>query len=238
MRWMRAPTSAEFRQLQPMAASIKLLTLAPELPGAFHAIQWCRRQGIAVSLGHTDADARTASLAFQAGAGLVTHVFNGMRPFHHREPGLLGAALLDRRVMAMVILDGAHVGQAAFELLLRCKGPKSIVLVSDSIRYQDPRPKVTERGGVFRTARGVLAGSGLTMIEAVRNAVKFAKISLLDAVQMASLNPARALGLDPVLGSLDIGKLADLVVFDRDFRITMTIVNGQLVYQRTALERS
>ena len=231
-RWLRPPTSRELRQLVRYASGrLKLMTIAPELPRGIEAIRWCARHGIMVSLGHSDASADVTQRAISAGATAVTHVFNGMRPLHHRDPGLLGEALTDDRLVAMVILDGAHVDPTAFQLLVRCKGPNGVALVTDSVRHQR-HPKAARARGAYYLKRGILAGSALTMIEAVRNATVFGKIPLPDAVRMASLNPARVIHEAHRLGSLEVGKRADLVVFDARFRVSMTLVGGTIVYQR------
>ena len=230
-RWLRPPTMPELRQLVRHAGGrLKLVTLAPELPKSIEAIRWLRRHGVAVSLGHTDASPEAMRWAAKAGATLVTHVFNGMRPFHHRDPGALGEALLNDQLAAMVILDRVHIDPAAFGILWRCKGAERLILVTDSIEWQ-PAKGVATTGGAYYTGQGVLAGSRLTMIEAVRHAVEFGKISVAEAVRMTSLNPARAIGMDRQLGSIDPGKRADLVIFDQRFRIHMTFVNGRVVHQ-------
>lgn len=242
-RWLRPPTSRELKQLLRVGKGrIKLITIAPELPRATASMRWCARHRITVSMGHSDANAYVAQRAVAAGARAVTHVFNGMRPLHHRDPGLLGEALTDDRLMAMIILDGIHVDPKAFQLLLRCKGPAGVVLVTDSIQYQRRPAHVLAAHRAYRlsaprssrqagTAGGILAGSKLSMIEAVRNAVIFGKIALSDAVRMASANPARLIGQSD-RGTLEIGKRADLVVFDPVFRVSMTIVGGRVVYKR------
>ncbi len=227
-RWMRPPTAGELTALERIGG-VQLLTIAPELDGAMAAIRWCRRHRIVVSLGHSVADAPTALRAVEAGARAVTHVFNGMSPFHHRRPSLLDVALTEPRLTTMVILDGVHVSPYAFRLLLRVKGPERIALVTDSIRHQGW--DVVERGGAYHTRGGVLAGSRLTMIEAVRNAVRFGA-SLPEAVRMATEVPAKLLG-DRSRGALEVGRRADLVCFDRHFRIDLTMIGGHVVYQRT-----
>lgn len=232
-RWLRPPTSRELRQLHLYGQRhLKLMTLAPEIPRGLQAIRWCERHGIVVALGHSDANGSTAQRAVAAGARLVTHVFNGMRPLHHRDPGLLGEVLTDDRLTATVILDGIHVDPVAFQMLLRCKGPQGIVLVTDSIRYHHRAWGARLAGGAYRLASGTIAGSRLTLIGAVRNAMAFGKLSLVDAIRMASLNPARAIGEDTRLGSIEVGKHADLVVFDDHFRVSMTLINGRPVYSR------
>lgn len=229
-RGMRRPTVRELTQLHGAAGGrLKLLTLAPELPRALEAVRWCRASGIVVSLGHSDADAARALTAVDEGATAVTHVFNGMRPFHHRQPVLLDVALTDPRLTTMVILDGIHVSPQAARLLLRAKGPDRIALVTDSIRHQGW--DVVKRHGAYYTRGGVLAGSDLTMLQAVRNAVMLGGASLVEAVRMASEVPARLLG-ERLRGMLAVGRRADIVVFDRAFRVAMTIVDGHIVYQR------
>ena len=227
-RWMRRPTAKELQGIDHSGV-VRLMTIAPELPGALEAIRWCRRRGIVASLGHSIANASTAAAAIEDGAGAVTHVFNGMPPFHHRRPSLLDVALTDDRLTTMVILNGMHVSPSAFRLLLKAKGPERIALVTDSIRYQGW--DVVRRGGAYYTKSGTLAGSCLTMIEAVRNAVRLGGVSIVDAVRMASEIPARLLG-DRTRGVLAVGKRADLVAFDRAFRVRLTIVGGRVVSQR------
>ena len=226
-RWMRPAATQELRGLVRIAGNhLKLMTLAPELSGAREMIRWCRRQGIVASLGHSDADATTAQRAVEAGAKAVTHVFNGMRPFHHRQPSLVDVALTEPRLTTMVIADGIHVSPSAFRLLVRSKGADKIALVTDSIRYQGW--DVIKRGGAYFTRRGILAGSCLTMIDAVRHATRFSDVSFVEAVRMASSVPARLLRLEREIGSLEVGKRADLVALDRRFHVLVTLVGGRI----------
>lgn len=226
-RGMRRPTATELRAMA-RTGCVKLMTIAPELPGAAEAIRWCRAHGIAASLGHSDADAATAVRAIEAGASAVTHVFNGMRPLHHRVPSLLDVALTDPRLTTMVILDGVHISPSAFRLLVRAKGPDRVALVTDSIRHQGW--DVVSRRGAYYTRRGTLAGSRLTMIKAVQHAVEYGDVPLADAVRMAAQVPATLLGLQQEYGALAVGKRADLVAFDRQFRVRMTMVSGTVVH--------
>ncbi len=228
---MRRPTIAELAQLARAARSrVRLVTMAPELPGAVDAIRWCRRHGVTVSLGHSDADAAAATKAVDAGASTVTHVFNGMRPFHHRAPTLEDVALTDDRLTTMAILDGVHISPRAFRLLVRAKGAGRIALVTDSIRRQGW--DVRKRRGAYYLSSGVLAGSSLTMMQAVKNAATFGGVSLAEAVRMASEVPARVLGVHRARGRIAMGCRADLVVFDRAYQVQLTVVGGQIVYQR------
>ena len=229
-RWMRAPSVRELERLwRASGERVRLITLAPEWSGARAAIRWCRRHRVVVSLGHSDADATTATRAVEAGAHAVTHVFNGMRPFHHRQPSLLDVALTDPRLTAMAILDSVHLGPSAFRLLVKAKGVERVALVTDSIRRAGW--DVVKQHGAWYRRDGTLAGSSLTMITAVRNAVELGGVSLIDAVRMASEVPARLLG-DRLRGAIAVGRRADLVVFDRRFRIRLTLIGGRLVYQR------
>ncbi|MBI4341595.1 MAG: N-acetylglucosamine-6-phosphate deacetylase [Candidatus Omnitrophica bacterium] len=229
---MRAPTVRELQcVMRAGRGRVRLVTMAPELRGAASAIRWCRRHRIAVSLGHSLADAATAARAVEAGASVVTHVFNGMPTLHHRTPSLLDVALTDDRLTAMVIADGVHVSPHALRLLVRAKSPERVALVTDSIRHQGW--DIISRGGAYYTSEGVLAGSRLTMIEAVRNTVRLGAAALTDAVRMAGEVPARALRLRD-RGQLAVGRRADLTVFNSNFQVLMTIVNGQTVFNRGA----
>lgn len=227
---------ASVRELARLARAVRgrlrLITLASERPGGLEAIRWCRRHGVTVSLGHSDATFAEAARAAAAGATAVTHIFNGMRPLHHRAPALVDAALTDPRLSAMVIADGVHVKAPALRLLFRAKRSDRVALVTDSVRGQQGSWRLRRRRGAFYAADGTLAGSDLTMIGAVRNAVRLGGASLEDAVRMASETPARLIGVSRARGTLAVGKRADLVVFDADYRVRFTIVGGRIVYQR------
>ena len=229
-RWMRSPSTRELERLWIASGKrLKLITLAPELNGAAEAIRWCKRHRVVASLGHSDANAEVAARAVDVGATAITHAFNGMRPFHHRQPSLIDLALLDPRLTAMAIVDGVHISPSAFRLLVSAKGVEGVALVTDSVRRAGW--DVVERNGALYRPDGTLAGSRLTMIDAVRNAVTLGGVSLCDAVRMATAVPARLLG-DRWRGLLAIGRRADLVVFDERFRVLRTFVNGRVVYQR------
>jgi len=210
---------------------VKVVALAPELPGAIEAISYLRNRGITVSAGHTDATFDTAKKAFDYGVTQVTHVFNGMRGFSHREPGIPGAALIDERVYCEMICDGIHLHPGAMKLVVKAKGKDRIILISDSMmaaglsdgKYTLGGQKVIVKGEEARLTDGTLAGSTLTLNKAIYNMVHMVGVSLPDAVRMATLNPARAIGLDREKGSIEIGKDADLVIFDDKLNIVNVI---------------
>ncbi len=232
-RWMRPASVRELDDLDRATnGGIRLVTLAPELPGALAAVRWLVRRGRTASLGHSVATARQALAAVKAGARAVTHVFNAMPAFHHRKPGLLDVALTHPDVTTLVIPDGVHVSPSAFKLLVRVKGPERVALVTDSIRFQPWDKKLA--GGAYHLRDGTLAGSALTMMRAVRNAVRFAGVSIADAVAMATRVPAALIGLSDSYGSLRVGARADLTVFDDHFRVLLTMVGGRIVYQHQA----
>ena len=232
-RAMRRSSVKELARLaRASRGRLRLVTLAPEQAGGLAAVRWCRRHRIAASLGHSDADYADAEQAAAAGAEAVTHIFNGMRPLHHRAPSLVDAALTDARLVAMVIADGVHVKAPALRLLFRAKGPDRVALVTDSVRGQQDSWRLRRRGGAFYAADGTLAGSALTMMGAVRNAVRLGGAALSDAVRMAAETPARLLGAGRERGRLTVGQRADLVVFDKQFQVRFTMVGGQVVYQR------
>jgi N-acetylglucosamine-6-phosphate deacetylase len=192
---------------------VKVVTLAPEQPLAADAIRLLVAQGVLVSLGHSTATHEQALAGADAGARLVTHLFNGMGPLHHREPGLLGAALSDDRLTPSLIADGVHVHPAALRAAARAKGPGGWILVTDAVAWRDGRiaeGRVELVGGAPRLPDGTIAGSALTMDAAVKRMVEEAGIDLFDVITAATATPARLLGLVD-RGVLAPGARADLV---------------------------
>ena len=223
---------ASWELVEPFAGLIRILTLAPETLEDTDFISRCHQAGIIVSLGHSDATFEEAAQAVAAGASHITHLFNAMSPLHHRKPGLVGAALT-LPVTCELIADGIHIHPAALELAVRAKGLDRVVLITDSMRACLLGEGKSELGGqtVYvkdgraALADGTLAGSILTMEKAVRNIWKWGHLTLPQAVQLATANPARELGLTD-RGTLEPGKQADITVFDEDFRILRTYVKG------------
>lgn len=228
------PTIAVFERLwQAARGHVRMLTIAPEIPGAMEVIAEAAKRNVCVSIGHSDAEMPTAQAAVMAGARHATHTFNAMRPLDHREPGILGEVLGNDDMTADIIVDGIHVDPAVVKLFLRTKGRERAVLITDAIsatgmpdgRYQLGPIEVDVKDGKC-TSNGSLAGSVLTMDRAVRNVTKFSNWGLRDAVQAATLNPARAVGLTSH-GVLVPGANADFTVLSSSGEVLKTIVNGQ-----------
>jgi len=219
---------------------IRTVTLAPEVPGAESLVQSLVSKGIKVSAGHSNASFDQVQQAFGWGVNRVTHLFNAMSQVHHRYPGLAVAALLNPNVYVELIADGVHVHPAMVQLACKVKGPERVCLITDSIRaaglgdgtYTLGRLDVTVKGNQARLQSGALAGSVLTMDQAVRNVMSFAQVPLTGAVMMASYTPAEAVGLEDRVGSLDVGKDADIVVLNADLEVQMTLVRGVETFRR------
>jgi N-acetylglucosamine-6-phosphate deacetylase len=248
-RYMIAPDLAVFARLHAAARGhLRIITLAPELPGAFAVIEAATRAGVTVAVGHTDATADVTLAAIDAGATHATHLFNGMRPPHHREPGAVGALLDRAEVSCEVIADGVHLDDIVVRLTARAAGPGRLVLVSDAMaaagmpdgRYQLGSMRVTVAGGVARlledsgepgpagpvTVPGAIAGSTATLASVVRHAIA-AGLPVPDVAAAASTTPARVLGLAGRTGALRPGLAADLVLCDDDFRPRAVMRHGQ-----------
>jgi N-acetylglucosamine-6-phosphate deacetylase len=237
---MRRPSVAELRQMvEASSGSIRKMSIAPELDGALDVIREMVNHHILPCAAHSTASFEQAMQAVGAGLCCAAHVFNGMPPLHHRSPGLLGAILTCDQVHAELIADGQHVSPAAMQVLLRCKGVERVHLVTDNTpwaglpdgTYPDGERTIVKEAGRAYVAGGTLIGSVAPMNICVRNMVNLVGCSLAEAVQMASLNPARVIGADERKGSLAPGKDADLVIIDEDVNVYMTLVRGQVVYR-------
>jgi N-acetylglucosamine-6-phosphate deacetylase len=235
--WLQLP-SAELLQkfLQAANGNARILTIAPELLGAMPCIDAARSLGMVVSIGHTDATYEQARAAVAHGAHHATHVYNAMRPFSHRDPGVIGAVLTTPEVTAELIADGIHVDEIAMRVLLQAKGAQGVVLISDGTsatgmpdgKYVLGGLEVTVSGGVCRNAEGRLAGSTLTLDRALRNVVKLG-VSLADAVRMLTLNPATLLGIEFKKGALRTGADADVVLLNEASEIERVWSRGTIV---------
>lgn len=238
-RFIVDPDVDKLRHYQETSGNlIKMVTVAPERPGGIDLIKYCVNNGIIVSLGHTNATYQETYAAILAGATNVTHCFNAMGAFHHREVGLIGALLLHDELTAELIADGIHVSKEAIKLLYKIKGKEKIILVTDAMEakglpegeYELGGQKVYVKHKTARLLNGTLAGSVLKMDEAIKNMVRYVDADLEDIVQMASVNPAKRLGVYDRKGSIEFGKDADLVVLNENLDIIMTIVKGSICY--------
>src|ERR1700737_4473940 len=234
VEWLAAPSPALLlRFLDQARGTGQILTLAPELPGALELIAIAREAGLVVSLGHTDANHEQAQAAIAAGARHAAHVFNAMRPFSHRDTGVLGAVFTSPEVSAELIADGVHVDAAAIRVLLGLKAPDRVILVSDGIsatgmpdgKYLLGSFEVSVSGGVCRNSEGKLAGSTLTLDRALRNIVALG-VPLATALQMVTANPAKQIGLGSRKGVLAAGADADLVFLDTNLQIRGVMTRG------------
>ena len=233
-KWIVPPSQGLLAQLLAEArGTARILTLAPELPGALDLVRDGRKAGLVVSLGHTDASYEQAQAAIAAGATHAAHVFNAMRPFSHRGTGVIGAVLTSPKVSAELIADGVHVDEPAMKMLVDVKSPGRVILVSDGIsatampdgKYQLGLFQVAVSGGVARSAEGKLAGSTLTLDRALRNIVSLG-VPLISAVQMITANPARQIGLGTRKGVLAPGADADLVFLDDKLEVSDVMTRG------------
>jgi N-acetylglucosamine-6-phosphate deacetylase len=236
--YVRLPSVSLLRRLLEAAeGNGRILTLAPELKGALPLLKYARRRGLRVSIGHSDASLEEAERAINAGATHATHTFNAMRPFTHRDPGIIGAVLTDDRVCAELICDGIHVHPGAVRLLARSKGLDSVVLVSDGGtgtgmpdgEYRISNFAVSIIDGVCRNRQGNLAGSTVTLDAELRNLMKYSGQPYARVLPCATLNPARVLGLEKHKGLIAPGTDADLVALDPEYRVVQSYVGGRPV---------
>ncbi|EOG5905622.1 N-acetylglucosamine-6-phosphate deacetylase [Vibrio vulnificus] len=220
------------------------VALAPEKEGAMAAIRYLASQGISVMLGHTDASYQQVKAAIDAGAKGIVHCYNGMRGLHHRDPGVVGAGLLHPECYVEMIADGHHVHPAAIEVAHRCCGSR-MTLITDAMcatgmpdgQYTLGEYQVEMKQGVVTTQDGGLAGSTLTLIEGVKNVQRWLNLPFEQAWLMASHTPAKSLGIQHQLGTLEVGKRASMVALGSDFSIDKTWVNGRLVFDAVVSPR-
>lgn len=238
LEWLQRPTIELFQQLQAASGNrIKLMTIAPELDGAPELIEYVWKEGVVASYGHSAADYSLAIQWIRKGMHICTHLYNAMNGLGHRAPGGVGAFLTEAAAMVQIIPDGIHVHPAALEVAYQAKGPDKICLVTDALSpagtdiqefyFFDRLVKVNDKACFLPD--GTLAGSRLTMNRAVQLFVEYTSATLQEALHMASLNPARAIGLDHEKGSLEVGKYADVLVLDQDLNVELVLVEGNVV---------
>lgn len=238
-QFIRPPSLPEFTELTT-AGPVRMLTLAPEVAGADELIVTARQQGVITVWGHTNATYEACVRAAELGVTQATHTYNAMSGLHHRHPGVLGATLALDTIYAQLIADNIHVHPAAMKVLARCKGVERTILITDAMRaaglpagaYTLGGQVVTVEGGSCRLADGTLAGSLLTMEQALSNFMAASGLSLADAWPTTSRTPAHALGLAHQLGTLAPGYQADLVLLDNQLQVVATVVAGKVVYLR------
>ena len=235
--YLHDPDVPMLKRLQEAAEGhVRLVTLAPEQPGALEFIRAAKKLGIAVSLGHTAADYDTARAAFEAGADHATHLYNAMPPLHHRNPGVIGAAYDVPGVQAELICDGVHIHGSVVRLTFAMFGAERMILISDSLRATGMPDGEYPFGGQTIEVHGnratilghpeTLAGSITSLMGCLRQAVAFG-IPMRDAVRACTYNPARSIGIDGRVGTLDVGKEASIVLLDeKDLSIRAIIFKG------------
>jgi N-acetylglucosamine-6-phosphate deacetylase len=229
----RGPADLDSLPLIKDEKAVHLITLAPEIAGGIKLIKELCRRGWIVSIGHTRADVNVLDEALKAGAGHMTHFMNAMTPLHHRAPGPVGWGLIHDDVTCDMIADGVHLDPAILRLIMRSKTAARISLISDAIApaglgdgdYEIWGETIRVKNGQTQNIRGSIAGSVITMLDAVRMMLSLG-VSESEVARMASLNPARLLGIDSVCGSIQEGKRADLVAIDRNGVVRLTVVGG------------
>jgi len=218
--------------------SLKMMTIAPEIPGAIDIIKKLKKNKVVAAIGHTNATYEEALKGFDAGITHATHMFNAMSALHHRKPGAAGAILTDDRVSAQLIADGKHLHPAVVKLVVKQKGPDKIALITDSMSAAGlPDGKYVYNGLKYEAKNGLAVycgadtfiGTALTLNKIVKRIVDMGIVDLKDAVRMASLVPAKVLGIEKKKGSLEVGKDADIVVMDKNCNVKTTIIAGEII---------
>lgn len=219
--------------------NIRLVSLAPEFEENRELITFARARGVAVAVGHSSASYEQVVEAVKLGVSQSTHTFNQMEGIHHRKPGTVGAALMLDEIYAQFIADGVHLHPAIVKMIVHLKGPDRAVLITDAIRgagmpdgeYELGGQPITVKEGAVRLANGALAGSCLTMDQGVRNIAAFTGRPLAECLRMATLTPARAIGVAHRKGSIEPGKDADIVILTPNLEVAATVVMGRVVYR-------
>lgn len=241
LEYVAEPLVETFKKYQEVSGNtIKLVSLAPEVEGADELIKYLRSQNIVASVGHSAAGYEDVEKAVEAGITNVTHTYNAQKAYHHRDIGTVGAALLIDSLNCEIICDIIHVSIPAIKMVIKNKPHSKVTLITDSMRAKQLEDGISELGGQTvivkngeaRLENGALAGSVLLMNVAVKNVVERVGVPFIDVIDMATINPARNLGVDKEMGSIALGKKANLTILDKDFSVVMTIRDGNVVYKR------
>ena len=228
---IRLPTISELDKICEAADGLKLrITVAPELDGAEKFIKEAVKRGINIGIGHTTADGETVKKALSWGANVMIHLYNTMTPLHHRKPGCVGIGL-SSDAYTEIICDGHHVNPDVINLTYKIKGSDRLILITDSMeatgmpngKYSIGGIDVYMKDDIVTTENGTLAGSTLNMLTAVKNVIKFANATLVDAIICASLTPAKVVGIDNITGSIEIGKRADISILDEELNLVRNV---------------
>jgi N-acetylglucosamine-6-phosphate deacetylase len=229
----------DFEFIKNYTDIIKIITMAPEEDFQFKFIKSVKNNSdIVLSMGHTASDYETAMEAVEAGISNASHIFNAMPAFHHRAPGVVGA-VLKSSISFELIADTLHIHPAVFQILLNAKGKDKMILITDSMRAGSMKDGKWELGGQevvvennsARLNDGSLAGSILTLNKAVLNVMEYTDLKIYEAVALASLNPAKLINADNSKGSIKIGKDADLIIFDEELKVYLSISGGKIIYE-------
>ncbi|WP_199425985.1 N-acetylglucosamine-6-phosphate deacetylase [Thermaerobacillus caldiproteolyticus] len=235
------PNIQLFKKWQEAANGyIRLVTLAPEEKNGLELTAYLKEHGVVASIGHSDAIYEEVKAAIRAGITHATHLFNGMRGIHHREPGVAGAVLMHDEVLCEIIVDGIHVAPEMVRFAYRNKGSDGMVLITDAMRakclgagvYELGGQEVIVQGEQATLQDGTLAGSILKLKDAVKKMIEFTGCTLEDVIRMGSWNPAKQLGILERKGSIRAGKDADLVVLNQEYEVVMTFCRGKLAYSK------
>lgn len=241
IEYVQKPLVETFKVYEEASGNnIKIVTLSPEVEGAENLIKYLVSKHIVASVGHTGATYEDVKRAIAAGASNATHTYNAMKGVHHREVGTVGATFLFDEINAEIICDGIHVSAPAIQLLYKNKPHNKFTLITDAMRAKHMPDGMYELGGQpvivknneARLENGTLAGSVLKMNLAVKNVMKFLNLPLEEVVKYATINPARNLHIDNEVGSIKVGKRANLVVVDENLNVIMTIRDGKVIYQK------
>ena len=220
--------------------NIKIVSLAPEVEGADELIAHLNKKGIVASAGHTDAGYNDIEKAIESGLKNITHTYNAQKALHHREIGTVGSAMLFDSLNCEAICDTIHLSIPAIKLLIKNKPKDKFTLITDSMRAKHLSDGISELGGQkvivkngeARLENGALAGSILKMNDAIKNLVTKCGVDFTDAIDYATINPAKNLGIYENAGSIKEGKNADLAVLNEDFSVALTIRNGNIIYSK------